>query len=249
MNRPIDLNSFATDIAPLVRMFFVSESAERIDDIIRYAYVSREETTKYDTILKSFLRDSIQHSYNPAAKEITTGTNKELLLTPGIRQFQKTLPTTGHMQLLIGSVGSGKSLFCRRYQGFLQPSDVTASTYWTFVDFNKAPENLDGLEGWLCAEFLKSFQEQNPSLDLTELSMLQKIFAPDINKIRKIYAKVAASDRDLVELKIADELAAYSTNPIKFTGELCRFLNGDMRKVVVVVFDYWHFARNRGVSY
>ncbi len=60
LNRPIDLNSFATDIAPLVRMFFVSESAERIDDIIRYAYVSSEETTKYDVILESFLRDNIQ---------------------------------------------------------------------------------------------------------------------------------------------------------------------------------------------
>ena len=141
------------------------------------------------------------------------------------------------MQLIIGSVGSGKSLFCRRYQGFLQPSDISKSTYWTFVDFNKAPENLDGLEGWLCAEFLSSFEVQNPRLDLTELSTLQKIFAPDINKIRRIYSKVATSDQDLVELKVADELTAYCKDPIKFAGELCRFLNGDMRKVVVVVFD------------
>lgn len=236
LNRRLSLNSFATDIAPLIRMFFVSDSAERIDDIIQRAYVSSDETTKYDAILETFLRDNIQQVKDPAAKEITTTSKNEGLLTPELRRFQKDLPATGHIQLLIGTVGSGKSLFCQRYQRFLQPQDVQESTYWTFVDFNDAPENLDDLETWLCVTFIESLQRLHPTLDLDDPDTLEKIFAPDINKTRKLF-KRAGAESTAIEFKVAEQIASLVQDPKKFAQEICRFINGDQRKVVVVVFD------------
>jgi hypothetical protein len=118
------MNSFATDIAPLVRMFFVSESAERIEDIIPKAYVASDETTKCDQILELFLKDNIRTVQDPAAKEITTTQASEDLLTPELRAFRLKMPNTGQIQLLLGPVGAGKSLFCQRYYRFLAAGDV-----------------------------------------------------------------------------------------------------------------------------
>lgn len=236
-NRRISLNSFATEIAPLIRMFFVSESAERIDDIIQKAYVSSEETTKYDAILEGFLRDNIQQVQTPTSKEISTSAHHERMLTPELRRFRDTLPSTGQMQLIIGSVGSGKSLFCQRYKRFLQPDDVAGATYWSFIDFNKAPEDLTRLEDFLCLAFIEGVQQQRPDIDLDDPEILERIFAPDANRIRKLYKKAGANDSSLAELKVADEIASATRDPQRFATELCRFINGDQRKVVVVVFD------------
>lgn len=158
------------------------------------------------------------------------------MLTPELRSFKERLPETGHLQLLLGPVGAGKSLFCQRYYRYLATPDVRDATYWAFMDFNRAPDNLHNAERWICETFLRSFQEEHPGFDLYALETLHQIFAPDVNRVRKIYAKALGEGPEL-ELKVADAIDAGTRDPIKFVRELCRFLNGDQRKVVVGVFD------------
>jgi Type I restriction enzyme R protein N terminus (HSDR_N) len=237
LNRRIQMNSFATDIAPLVRMFFVSESAERIEDIIEKAYVASDETTKYDQILELFLKDNIRTVQDPAAKEITTTQASEDLLTPELRSFRQKMPSTGQIQLLLGPVGAGKSLFCQRYYRYLATGDVRDGTYWTFIDFNQAPEDLANLETWLCKAFIESFERENCNIDLYKPETLRRVFAPDINKLRQIYRSALGDESKELELRIADSLAQWTQDSQKFSREICRFLNGDCRKVVVVIFD------------
>ena len=191
LNRRLEFNSFATELADLIRMFFVSDEAERIDDIIERAYVSSSEITKYDQLLEGFLRDTIRRVQDPSSKEIETTSNSEGLLTPEIRAFYKKRPTTGHLQLLIGPVGAGKSLFCQRYHRHLQPKDVTEATHWSFIDINKAPEDLDKLEEWVCEYFIEGFEADNSRVDLYEPDTIRRIFDPDINRLEKIYQALA----------------------------------------------------------
>jgi type I site-specific restriction endonuclease len=106
LTRRLTMNSFATDIAPLVRMYFVSESAERIEEIISKAYVASDETTTYDQMLELFLKDNIRSIQDPSAKEITTTRNREDMLTPELRAFGNKMPATGQIQLLLGPVGA-----------------------------------------------------------------------------------------------------------------------------------------------
>jgi Type I restriction enzyme R protein N terminus (HSDR_N) len=113
LNQRIGFNSFATDLAVLIRMFFVSDTAERIDDIIERAYVSSDEITKYDQILETFLRERVEQLAAPGARRIETTKHRETALTGELRQFAASLPTSGQIQLLIGPVGAGKSLFAK----------------------------------------------------------------------------------------------------------------------------------------
>jgi hypothetical protein len=52
LDTTIQLNSFAYDLFPLIKMFFDSDSPERLDDIIERAYVTSEEITQYDHLLE-----------------------------------------------------------------------------------------------------------------------------------------------------------------------------------------------------
>ena len=80
LNRRIELNSFSIDIAPLVRMFFEPDSAERTEDIIRKAYVSSEEVTKYDQTLEAFLRDNVRSVQDRRPKRLQRGKTKKHFL-------------------------------------------------------------------------------------------------------------------------------------------------------------------------
>jgi hypothetical protein len=60
LNKRIGFNSFAADLAVLIRMSFVSDTAERLDDIIERAYVSSDEITKYDQLLETFLKERVE---------------------------------------------------------------------------------------------------------------------------------------------------------------------------------------------
>jgi hypothetical protein len=218
-------------------MFFEPDSAERTEDIIQKGYVSSEEVTKYDQILETFLRDNVRSVQVPTAKEIATRQNQEGLLTPEIRSFQRRLPATGQVQLLIGPVGSGKSLFCQRYYNFLRPADLIESTFWSFLNFNDAPENLESVENWVCKTFLESFEKEYPGFDLFSETNLRRIFAPDVNRLRKIYGRVVEADPAAFELRLANELATLTADVQRFAKSLCRFIMGDQRKAVVTVFD------------
>jgi hypothetical protein len=113
---------------------------------------------------------------------------------------------------------------------------VIDSTYWAFIDFNQSPANLDGLETWVCGSFVESFECENKKIDISDFGVLLRIFAPDINKIRRLY-RVALGEGKALELKIAESIAQWTQDSQKFAREICRYLNGDARKVVVVVFD------------
>src|SRR5262249_46563987 len=69
---------------------------------------------------------------------------QEPSLSQKIAQYASNPTFYGQLQLVIGSVGSGKSTFIRRYYKFLMPDAQRAKTLWAFIDFNQAPDDLAG---------------------------------------------------------------------------------------------------------
>jgi GTPase SAR1 family protein len=237
LNRRLPLNTFAAELARPLRMFFDSDVSDRIDEIIEKAYVSNDEITRYDHIFELFLRDNIAQINDPTGQPLTIRRNTETSLTPELRRYMADFSASGHLQLLIGPVGAGKSLFCRRYYRHLQPEDMASSVQWAFINFNNAPQTTSHLEDWLCRQFINSYAAEHPELDLYSDETLHRIFAPDINRLSKIYHKALELDPIGWEMRLADELKMFSENPTKFAISICRYLIGDTRSAVVVVFD------------
>ena len=107
-------------------------------------------------------KDTIVKALNPER-------HSEENVEKALKEFADKRPKDGRLQIIQGAVGSGKSLFIRRYQQVLQPKELQNKTRWAWIDFNAWVEfntSSDISQRWLCESFIQSFREENPSIDL-----------------------------------------------------------------------------------
>ena len=167
LNSKTPLNTFAADLSPILRLYFSSQEDNRDPDIYGRAYVATAEATEYDKVLESLLKDRLTPRLNPMAQEIEPTRRGEPRLSKAIAEFDETRPREGHLQLITGRVGAGKSLFIRRYRELLQPSETKTKRHWSFIDFNTGPADLRSAQLWLCRAFIQSFNEETQHLMYT----------------------------------------------------------------------------------
>src|ERR1039458_7066051 len=138
LNAKRALNSFAADLSPILRLYFSSTPQENIHEIAQRAYVSSNEITEYDRVLESLLKDRIALRKGSIVKPLQPTRKGESTVARAISTFDSERPDHGQLQIIQGPVGSGKSLFIRRYKDVLQPESDGARTKWAIIDFNAA---------------------------------------------------------------------------------------------------------------
>ena len=71
LNSKRPLNTFASDLSPILRRYFSSAADNRDPEIYGRAYVATAETTEYDKVLEALLKDDfLTPRLNPMAQEI-----------------------------------------------------------------------------------------------------------------------------------------------------------------------------------
>jgi hypothetical protein len=237
INSKKQLNSFAADLSPILRRYFSSRAQENITEIIEKAYVSSAELTEYDRVLESLLKDRLAPRRDTIIKPIRTTKSDEKQLTSVIKEYAESKETYGQLQIIQGGVGSGKSLFARRYRHLLIPQDIAARTYWAFVDFNNSPPSLDSAEDWLCRAFIDSFENENPSLHIYEMEVQKGIFSRKIQQRRSIYESLRGAG-DAEELKArASDLTEWQDSPKLFAEGLATYVGPGRGENLIVVMD------------
>lgn len=145
----------------------------------------------------------------------------------------------GELQLVTGGVGSGKSLFVRRYKELLQPPEQRPFTHWAFIDFNSAPTSLSSAEEWLCETFVESFKEEN-GFDALCSSNWPKVFAVDLARRKAIYEDISLSSAEQAGMARANDLSRWIEDYRKIAKGVARYFQGDLGDdghTVVVVMD------------
>lgn len=160
LNAKKPLNTFAADLSPVLRRYFSSANQDNIREIAARAYVSSSEITEYDRVLEALLKDRLNVRRDTVVEPLTPTRHGEPHVSKAIEDFRTQRPSHGQLQIVQGGVGTGKSLFVRRYKELLQPREQAAHTFWAFVDFNPSPANLSGSERWLCSTFIDSFSTE-----------------------------------------------------------------------------------------
>ena len=179
LSSPKPFNTFAAELAPLLRRYFTSTTQNNDPEIFEKAYVGSDNITEYDRVLESLLKDRIS-SRRIVSEELNPSRGKEPKLTKAIGTFKATRvdrSSEGELQLITGGVGTGKSLFARRYKELLQPPERAKWTHWAFIDFNTAPDPIVAAENWLCQKFVDSFFRENPQFDPYDGENLTRIFS------------------------------------------------------------------------
>ncbi|WP_147155890.1 hypothetical protein [Reyranella soli] len=230
-------NSFAAELAPTLRRYFTSTTQNDDPDIYQKAYVGSDDVTEYDRILEALLKDRLT-SRRPMSEELSPTKAKEPKLAKAISEFRRDRPAAGQLQLITGSVGTGKSLFTRRYKELLQPEDQKKGTHWAFINFNSAPEPLETAHDWLCQQFVDSFHHENPQFDPYANENLTRIFSEDLQKRRGIYDEVEKriSLAESEKTRISD-LQEWQKDPRRVALGICRHFTGQRQEAVVVVMD------------
>lgn len=237
LNSKRPLNSFAAELSPVLRRFFSSNTQTDVRLIAERAYVSSGEITEYDRVLESLLRDRVSARRDTIVQPIQTNKNNEPKLTRAISDFSSEQPPSGQLQIIQGGVGVGKSLFARRYREFLQPSELAKKNYWAFVDFNAGPPSLNGAEAWLCEQFVSSFAQENPRLDLYDEQTLRGVFSRKIQSRKGVYSALNKVSQAEANRARALDLASWQTDAQLITEGLGNYIGGVTKANLIVVMD------------
>lgn len=233
----INPNRFAAPLAPLMERYFSSSQQSTIREIVERAYVSSDEVTEYDRILESLLKERIAARRGTAVEYLHPARTGEKTLEQSIADFAKPGLPGGHLQIIQGAVGTGKSLFIERYRLMLQPEEAKEKTKWAKIDFISAPVSLEGAEKWVCERFIESFREENLAIDFTQLSVLRGIYSRKIQLRKPIYSSLEKSAPAEAEILKAKDLAEWQDNVEETARGIAEYVMGSLRHSLVVVMD------------
>jgi hypothetical protein len=230
-------NSFAANLSPILRRYFSSSNQENVTEIIERAYVSSAETTEYDRILEALLKERLYSRSGTLSQQLEPGRHSEGHVANAVDDFIRVRPKGGQLQIIQGAVGSGKSLFARRYKELLQPKEHAEKCRWSFVDFNSSPADLSHAEEWICKAFIEDFATENPTFDLASRNVLRGIFSKNIQKRKSIYEELERGAPEQAVVVKATDLAKWQDDYQEMAEGISNYVLGIRKEALIVVMD------------
>ena len=234
LNRQLGVNEFAEPLFPVLTRYF-DDSAETPDEVIDRAYVSSDELSRYEGVLETYLKDRTVNIGNSQLRTIQTSKNSANLLTDEIHKFAAKPAQLSRVQIVVGSVGAGKSLFIRRYYKQLRTKEVAEKTLWAFIDFNVTGSRSD-INEFVAEAFLESLETLN-GFDFYEEDQLDKIFAQNMTKFERSNRSLKTANPADYASRKADERNRLMNDKPSFAAAIARYYAGEHGQGLVVVFD------------
>ena len=233
----LGFNPFGQELQPYLAQYFDPETVEQRDEIITRAYVNSNEITTYDAVLETYLKDKTKFSGPSDVEKIVTSKNTASGISGELSKFSQNPGFFGKVQLVIGSVGAGKSTFIYRFYKHLLPLQIKEKTMWSFIDFNTMPPAQEEIKDWVGEKFLSSFQSEN-SLDLFTSEYVDKVLSVEKNQFERSPEKLLKeSDPKEYQKRLLDHLREFYKSPSKYSERVTRHFSGERGKGIVVVFD------------
>jgi Type I restriction enzyme R protein N terminus (HSDR_N) len=226
----VGYNDFGSQLAIDFRHVFSPESRKERAHIVRNAYVPSNRREHYVDEIDRIIKTAVS-AVVPGARLIeNTDSPQEILAA---LRSGRTLEN--QIMLLIGARGAGKSTFLDYCQEVRLPQDLLKATLWVHLNLNDAPSERTMLERWLLEEVVTSLRRTHPAIDFD--IEIQKVFAVEINRLRKGALSILDPDSDAYKVRVADQLVALQTDPLTHAKAMARFLAGERNRLLIVVFD------------
>ena len=231
-NEEVPHNAFGAELALRFRRLFNPSTTEDRARVVREAYVKSKRRERFVEPIDRLIRGATPMPMQSARPIEDTSAPHELLsvLTRGAEMEKQII-------LLVGSVGTGKSTFVDYLQHVALDEDIRNRTVWVRIDLNRGPLNRDLAYTWIAELLVEQLHLSDTTVDFEEYDTLERVFAVELNRLKKGPLKVLDDSSTEYKTKISDELTRLIRDPLKHAKALCRYVCGTANKLLVVVLD------------
>jgi hypothetical protein len=172
------------------------------------------------------------YGLNTAAKPIHSS------LTTELRSYRQAKKISGRVQLIVGGVGSGKSLFMKRFYRRSLPNipDLANKTLWAFINFNSEYRSPEEVREAVLNGFIDSFCEMN-NLSFQTHEELEALFHHEIAQWERGPIKLHKDDKDRFNHERYLHLTSLANDKEKIVTGISRNYTSEKQFGLVAVFD------------
>jgi hypothetical protein len=239
INEVIGVNSFAHDLFPIITEYFGQEVDDEPDEIMDRGYVTSEEQTEYGAVLESYLKDRARVMAGGEFHPLNTGSKPtSSRLTAQLRSYRQSKRISGRVQLIVGGVGAGKSLFMKRFYHRILPSipDLVNKTLWAVINFNTEYRSAEEVRGAVLSGFIQSFREMN-NLSFETYEELKALFHHELVQWERGPIKMQKNNMDRYNHERYLYLTSLSNDKEKVVAAISRSYTSEKEIGLVVIFD------------
>lgn len=231
-NEEIQANTFGQDLALRHASLFNPRSPEDRALVAKRAYIPSRRRQRYVEPIDRTIRNAIPPgvSHIPAIED--SSAPREV-----IGRLGKGEKLEHQIMLLVGSVGSGKSTFVDYLYHEALPATTRASIVWSRIDLNDAPLDKSSVYRWITRELIESLRASQPDVDFDDIDILQKVYAVEIEKLKKGPLKLLRADSEGYKTRLADGITTLLSDETLTARALARYLCAERRKLLVVALD------------
>lgn len=225
-------NTFGATIAGDYGHIFNPKTRDDRAVVVREAYVPSLRRQRYIEPIDRLVRNAVA----PTAAKIKPldDSSKPDEIANALRDRTRL---ENQVLLLVGSVGVGKSTFVDYLSLVALPADLREKTVWLRINLNEAPVVAELAYKWVARGLVEEFREQFRSVDFDELSVLEKVFAPELNALRKGPLSLLDSSSEAYRIRLSDGLRALQADDLVLAKGIARHLCAGPGRLLVVVLD------------
>lgn len=233
-NELISSNTFANDLTPILRKYFDPDETSTSDEILKRGYVTSNEVTGYESMLRSLLKERVPNQVDIPILD-TTKKHAEQFDSALRKAIDQKREIPDPLLLLVGGVGAGKSMFLDRYFRYLVPDELQGTLIRIKINFNKATDQLTDVEDWICKQVCEELSAQFD--DFFDNTNIKRYFARDIQILEKgALEELKDFPEKCAELR-ATKLLEWQSDERKLAFAAIKFHNQTRDVPVVVSFD------------
>jgi transcriptional regulator with XRE-family HTH domain len=118
-----------------------------------------------------------------------------------------------------------------------QSIPTEANTAWIHLDLNTAPLSEQTVYPWITEQLQTKLPSTIPELDFETLEVLEKLYGPELKKLKKGALSLLEANSQEYKSRIADEIIRLQNDPLKTVIAMERFLCTGREKLLIVVLD------------
>ncbi|OMI06631.1 P-loop NTPase fold protein, partial [Bacillus swezeyi] len=208
----VGYNPLSAPLTPILTKYFRDITHDK--KLMQKVYCNNQNLDSYGQDLKKYIKgripllglpfeavDQLEISDESAGKF-----ERDLIM-----QFQKNNDLKqGHVFVLFGNLGAGKSTFIERFHSQLLRG-LHRNLIWCYIDFQTWYGNVDDVETKILSDIEKQLKNID-QIDINEFDTLQEIYKDEISDKLKGTWKGYRNEPDKLEQKIGDFIERYQEN-------------------------------------